>query len=317
MQKVFDVIIVGTGPAGLTGAVYTARAELSVLALRDPEGSNLEKVAFIGNYFGFPEGVKGPDLLRLGEKHATKYGALIKSEEVLSCKELSVLPAKEQKKFSGANIVVKTQRADYGAKALLIAAGMQIRSGGIENEFKYFGRGVAVCVACDGPFFKKKKVMIVGAGNLAANEAIELSQFTKDIVVNTHGEELKMDAEWEKRLREKKIPIVNKRVAGVHGNSWVEELTYMDGTSERFEGLFLALGTASATDFARSLGLEMDGNAIKVNSHGQTNLKNVWAAGDVTGAPRQIGKSVGDGVRAAINMIESLRGGHYVDHRET
>lgn len=316
MPKILDSIIVGAGPAGLTAALYLARAGLSVAVFKDKEGSNLLKVPRIANLYGFPGGVSGAELISLGERHAKKYGAQILSEEVVSCRDCSLMGAAERKKYKGANFLVKTQKALYPTRTVVIASGMQIRSGGIENEFKYFGKGVAVCVACDGPFFKKKKVMVIGAGNLAANEALELAPFTKDIVINTHGVNSKIDPRLLQLLKVEKIPIINSKVAAVLGNEWLEWVEYMDGSREKFEGVFLAMGTASAIDFARSLGLEMEANAIKVNHLGRTNVENVWAAGDVTGAPRQIGKSIGDGVRVGIDMIERIRGGAYVDHRE-
>ncbi len=314
--KVLDSVVVGTGPAGLTASLYLARGDLSVVAFKDKEGSNLLKVPRIANLYGFPGGISGPELIQLGERHAKKYGAQLLSEEVLSCKDCSLMGPAEQKKYKGAKFLVKTQKALYPTRTVVIASGMQIRSGGIENEFKYFGKGVAVCVACDGPFFKKKKVMVVGAGNLAANEALELTPFTKDIVINTHGANIKMDAGLRTQLKKQKISIINKKIAAVLGSKWLEWVEYMDGSREKVEGVFLAMGTASAIDFARSLGLEMAGNSIQTNQQGRTNVPNVWAAGDVTGPPRQVGKSIGDGVRAAINIIETIRGGAYVDHRE-
>jgi thioredoxin reductase (NADPH) len=318
MATSFDVIVVGTGPAGLTVALYAARANLKVLALCDPEGSNLERVPRIANLFGFPDGVSGKKLLRLAERHATRFGATLKKEEVLRCRDCSMEKAGSlsRKKFPKAKFTVQTTRAMYGARALVIAAGMQIHSGGIKNEFAFFGKGIGVCVACDGPFYKKKKVMVVGNGNLAASEALELNTFTKEIVVNTHGLKSKIDPSWQRRLAQARIPIINQRVAAVHGSKWLDRVELTSGAQESYQGVFLALGTASAVDFARSLGLVMQGNAIATDPHGRTNIKGIWAAGDVTGAPRQIGKSVGDGVRTGIDLIESLRGGSYVDHRE-
>src|SRR3989304_945774 len=156
-SHVLDCIVVGTGPAGLTAALYLARASLSVAAFADQEGSNLLKVPHLANLFGFPAGISGPELLKLGERHAKKYGALVIHEEVVSCRDCRLLPAGERRKFPGARFLVKTQKALYPTRTVIIASGMQIRSGGVENEFKFFGKGVAVCVACDGPFFKKKK----------------------------------------------------------------------------------------------------------------------------------------------------------------
>ena len=320
MAKTYDVIVIGTGPAGLTAATYCARAGLKVLALREKEGSNLERVEFIGNYFGFPDGVTGKKLLRLGERHARKYGAEIKKEEVIKCQDCELMPAQKKhalkKKFPKAKYLVHTQVGDYGCGVIVLAAGIQIKSAGIENEFKFLGKGVAVCVACDGPFYKKKKVVVVGSGNLAANEALELLAYTKDVTINTNGRRVAIDQKWLRKLKVAKIPVVNMRIAKLDGGSWVKDIEYMDGSEEQIEGLFLATGTASAIDFAKSLGLAMTGQSLEVDERGRTSVLGIWAAGDVTGPPRQIGKSVGQGVRAAIDLIEHARGGTYVDHQE-
>ncbi len=318
MAKPWDVIIIGAGPAGLTAATYAVRAGLSALVFKDKEGSNLEKVPIIGNWFAAPGGTTGPKLLRAGEKQALKYGAKLKQEEVIKCQDCSLMTKAEKKraKVGEAKFIVQTQRQTYGTNAIVIAVGMQIKSAGITNEFTFFGKGVAVCVACDGPFFKGKKVMIVGAGNLAANEALELLAHTTDVIVNTNGAESVMDAGMAAKLKKTGVAVMNKKVARVSGKQWVEQVEFMDGTSEKFGGVFLATGTASAIDFAKSMGLLMRGNALEVDKHGRTSVEGVWAAGDVTGSPRQIGKAVGEGVSAAIDIIEKVQGGSYVDHRE-
>jgi thioredoxin reductase (NADPH) len=325
MAKTWDVIVIGAGPAGLTAATYLTRGGLSTLVLKDREGSNLEKVPIIGNWFAMPNGTTGPKLLKLGEQQAKKYGATIKQEEVLRCKDCSLDGAalrsragkgKDKSKKPRSQFMVQTMRGNYDCNAIVVAVGMQIKSAGITSEFKYFGRGVAVCVACDGPFFKRKKVMVIGAGNLAANEALELLAHTSNITVNINGGKNLIEKSMLAKLKKNKIALVDKKVAAVRGNGWVKELEFMDGSLEPIEGLFLATGTASAVDFAKSMGLLMRGNALEVDKHGRTSVEGVWAAGDVTGPPRQIGKSVGDGVRAAIDIIEKVRGGSYVDHRE-
>lgn len=318
VPKFQDVIIVGAGPAGLTAGLYCARANLRTLVLRDREGSNLARVPHITNLFGFASGVSGPALLRLGERHAAKYGADVRTEEVLKCLECSLLPVRDpgRKRYPKAKFLVHTDSEVYGARTLIVAAGIQIRSGGIEREFEMFGKGVAVCVACDGPFYKRKKVVVVGGGNLAASEALDLLAHTKDVRVNPNGDRATMSAAWRRKLDRAGVAVINKKIARVVGTRWMTDIEYVDGTREPMAGLFLAIGTASAVDFARSLGLEMIGQSIGVERRMRTNLAGVWAAGDVTGPPRQVGKSVGDGVRAAIDCIEYLRGGIYVDHRE-
>jgi|GEM_PF-1734003 len=317
MAKAWDAIIIGAGPAGLTAATYLTRAGLSTLVFKDKEGSNLEKVPIIGNWFATPGGTTGPKLLKLGEKQALKYGAKIKKEEVLKCQDCSLMGRKGKKLKKGEpRFMVRTDRGEYDTDHIVIAVGMQIKSAGITNEFKFIGKGVAVCVACDGPFFKNKKVVIVGAGNLAANEALELFAHTKHVTINCNGEASTMETGMRAKLKKAGIPIVNKKIAAAHGDQWVTGVEYMDGSKEELQGIFLATGTASAVDFAKSMGLLMRGNSLEVDRRCRTSVSGVWAAGDVTGSPRQIGKAVGEGVSAAIDIIEQVRGGSYVDHRE-
>ncbi len=318
----FDLIVVGAGPAGLTAAIYAARAGLKVIVFEDRSGSNLKRVPRIANLLGFPAGIKGSELIRLGKRHAKKYGATILREEVLALEDLRYVKSGKSlsanrngsREKTRARFLVKSEFSNYRTENILLASGMRIKSAGIENEFKFIGRGVAACVACDGPFYKNKKVMMVGAGNLAASEALQLLAHTSAIEINLNGQRNKMSERWRRKLQAKKIKIINHPVAAVRGGKWIDQVEFMDGRREGLEGLFLSLGTASAIDFAKSLGLTMDNQAIKTDRAGRTNLSGVWAAGDVAGPPRQIGKSMGDAVRAVIDVVEKKRGGSYVDH---
>lgn len=318
-QKHFDVIIVGAGPAGLSAAIYTARAKLKTLVFEDRLGSNLKYAIKLTNYFGFPGGIAGKQLLNLGKKQAKKYGAQLRKEEVLSLRKVESLGKKhlqlkkqaEQKKF-----LVQTQKDYYFADHLIIATGIQIKTAGIRNENKLLGKGISTCVICDAAFFRNKKVMVVGNGDLAASEALELLNFTEKITVNLNGLKSKMSLSWKNKLVKNKINLVNRKVSQVLGTDKLEKIEYQDKEIEDYAGLFLATGTASSSDFAKSLGLESIGDAIKVDQKARTNLSGVWAAGDISGPPKQVSIAVGEGSQAAIDLIESLRGGTYLDHYE-
>ena len=235
--------------------------------------------------------------MRLGEQQAKKYGVKILKEEVVRCRDCSLEPKSSplRKKFPKAKFIIHTQRGDYGTASVVIAVGMQIKSAGITNEFKMIGKGVAVCCSLRWPVFQEQKSHDRGAGNLAASEAIELYAHTEKIVINSNGATPKIDATLKQKLKKIGVPIINKKVAAVSGDKWLEQVEFMDGSKESMQGLFLATGTASATDFAKSLGLLMRANSLEVNQSGRTSVAGVWAAGDVTGPPRQIGSRLATG----------------------
>ncbi|MEM0372886.1 MAG: NAD(P)/FAD-dependent oxidoreductase, partial [archaeon] len=244
------------------------------------------------NYFGFPEGITGAELLERGRAQAKKFGAEIKEETVLSA-------SKKEKKF-----IVETDKSSYESRALIIASGAPAKSSGIKNEKEYSGKGVSYCVACDGFFFRNKKVAVIGAGDYAAHEAIELLNYTKNVVVFTQKEKLSMSDDFIKKLKKKNVIIREERVEEIRGKT-VEKLV-VNGKEEAFDGVFIAVGLAGSSDFARKLGLTLDGNFIRVDAKMFTDVEGVFAAGDCRGGIFQASQAVGDGATAALGVISFL-----------
>lgn len=290
-----DVIIIGTGPAGLSAAIFTARAELDTLAIGRPEKSQLAWAENIQNYFGFLR-VDGLELLRTGMKQAKQCGATIVKGEAVNCTK------------KGKTFTVKTADGDtYKAKALIIATGIPIQWAGIKNEKKLIGKGVHTCVSCDGPMYKNKKVAVIGNGNHAAEDALELTSYTKNITLISHSDKWTYDKRYQKQLSKYKITRKKAQVDAFAMNKFLKGITYADGSKEAFDGVFLACGSASSLDFASKLGVEINENLLVTDENGMTNISGVFAAGNCMGKCRQIAKNVGDGCNAGINVIKFLK----------
>lgn len=294
-----DVAIIGAGPAGLSAAVYTARAQLQTVVFGDYKKSNLYKSHIIANYLGFPEPVTGPFLAEKSVEHAKKFGAQVIPHEIvhLSMHKDGSFHLKDDKK------------KEYAARTVIIATGQSYALSGIKNERELTGKGVSYCVVCDGFFFKDKNVVVVGNGNYAGEEALQLLTYTKNITVLSHGKEFDFSKEIQKDLEDNNITLQKTpRIKEIAGNGKAEKLVLADGGEIQTHGVFMAVGVAGATAFAKKLGLEMENNYIKVNHDGRTNLPGLFAAGDCTGAAAQMATSVGNGCNAALSAIKLLRG---------
>lgn len=299
IKKSSELVIIGGGPAGLTAAIYSSRAGFDTLVLDKTDGL-LEKVEKIENYFGFTDAISGKEILERGRKQAEKFGAEIIKEEALSIK------------LKNDNYLVETAEEKYRSKGLILAPGIKHETPSVENLKKFEGQGVSYCVTCDAPFFRDKKVGLLGSKDYAAKEALELSEFTENITIFTNGKNLEVSEELEKRIEEKSIPIINSKVRKVTGDDNFRGLALED-EEVSLDGLFIAVGTSGSTDFARSLGIPVEGDTILVEEDLSAGPPRIYAAGDCTGGPRQISIAVGEGAEAALNLVEELRGEKYKD----
>lgn len=295
-MDISDVVIVGQGPAGLSAAIYTARAGLSTLVLGcEP------KVAGdydIDNYFGFPEGIKGNELIRLGCDHAARFGAELKCEKVLS-----IYQEQDQ------TLKIKTDSGEYRTRTVVLATGVSRVRPGIKNISEYEGRGVSYCVSCDGFFFRDKKVAVVGEGVFAANQALELKEYTSQVQICTQGKEPDMPESYKQLLQNADISVSDKKIVRLEGEQFLERIQLEDGSSEDVDGLFVAMGQASSLDFAYSLGITTHKVFIEADHQQKTNVPGVFAAGDCVGRFLQISVAVGEGAiaaRSAINYLKEL-----------
>jgi thioredoxin reductase (NADPH) len=287
----YDVIIIGRGPAGLSAALYTVRSNLKTLVI-GKDDSRLRKADKIDNYFGFAESVSGAHLLEEGENQVRRLGGEIADDEVISLE-------------SGDLIKVVTAKQQYMAKALLLATGQPHKKINVGNITEFEGRGISYCSTCDGFFYNNLKVGVLGNRDFAVHEAVELLAYTRDITIYTNG--LPLETKEVYNDLEKRFKVNTKAVEKVDGSEFLQRIHFKDGTSEDLEGLFIAYESASGIDFARKLGIIAEGSDVKVDSRQQTNIEGIFAAGDCTGGFKQVSTSVGQGAVAGKVIAEYVR----------
>lgn len=302
----FDVIIIGMGMAGLTAAIFLGRANVRTLVLGDIRKSQLASAADVGNYPGLNHKT-GMEILEASAGQAKEYGASVSTAEVVSARR-----AKD-----GEGFVVKTADGKlYSSRYLVIATGIVLKPAGIPGEKELLGKGVHSCVACDGWAYRGKKVFVIGNTSYAAEEALQLTAYTRDVTILSDGREFEISGELVKELEKAGIRTSKDKVRQLKGKARLESVVLADGTELKPDGVFLAIGTATALSFSQSLaiGTDRDGFIRIDKDTGRTDIDGVYAAGGCTGGNQQIAKSIGEGCNAAIDIIKRLKGlSHYAD----
>jgi thioredoxin reductase (NADPH) len=288
-QDHFDVIIFGSGPAGLQAAIHAARRKVSVLVLGRLPKSSLYR-AHIENFCCI-EGEAGADLLRQARAKAEESGAEFLEEDVTEL-------AKENDHF-----VVKVESSRIlRAKALIFAMGISRNKLGLKGEKTFLGRGVSYCVDCDAGFYKGESVAVIGNGSAAVTGALTLLFYAKE--VHLVCETLEVADYLAEKLQESGIRIhEGRKVREIVGNESAEGLLLDDGTSIEASGIFIELGAKGAIDLAAYLGVAPDSETMKYIAAGkkqETNVPGVYAAGDICGPPWQVAKAVGEGCVAGL-----------------
>ncbi|MDP4092238.1 MAG: NAD(P)/FAD-dependent oxidoreductase [Bacillota bacterium] len=287
----YDVVIIGKGPAGLSAALYTVRANLNTLIIGKND-SALLKTEKIENYFGFAEPVRGEDLLKAGEQQAVRLGARIVETEVISVVKNDFFE-------------IMTNDEVFLGKALILATGQPQKKINIQGIDEFEGKGVSYCSTCDGFFYNNLKVGVLGFKDYAVHEAMELTAFTKDITIYTNGSKLDISNKYKDESAGFKVN--EKPIERLSGTEFLQNIHFKDSTSESIDGIFVAYGSASSIDFARKLGILTDNNSILVDKSQQTNLDGLFAAGDCTGGFKQVSTAVGQGALAGRKAIEYIR----------
>ena len=298
-QKHYDVLIIGSGPAGYTAGVYTSRAKLSTLIISGTlPGGQLMTTSEVENYPGFPNGIFGPELMMNMRQQAERFGAAVVDDEVLSVD------------FKKRPLSIKTHSETYTAEAAIICTGASPRKLGISAEQKFSGRGVSYCATCDGPFFKGEDIVVVGGGDTALEEATFLTKFGKSVKV-VHRREIMRASKilQEKALENPKIEFLwNNVVSDIKGDKKVATVlvkNIINGKEKTLNagGLFVAIGHEPNTAIFKGQ-LELDDKGyILLKGHTKTSVEGVFAAGDVHDHRyRQAVTAAGFGCMAAIDV---------------
>lgn len=295
-MKSVELLIIGQGPAGLSAAIYASRAgiETVIVGLKP----KIDDDYAIDNYFGFAETVSAHTLMTNGRTQAERFGSTIRTERVLG------IHLAEDMSFN-----VKTETEEYNAKAIIIATGISKVRPGIKNIDEYEGKGVSYCVSCDGFFYRDRQVIALGEGVYAASQALELLSYTSKVALCTQGKKTTITPEFMDKLKANNIPVIDKKIATLSGTPALEQVTFEDGDTFDTDGVFVAMGEASSSDFAYTLGLERNGHYITADQHQKTNMPGVFAAGDCVGRFLQIAVAVGEGAIAARQAIKHIKSG--------
>lgn len=287
----FDVIIIGKGPAGISAALYTVRAGLRTLVIGQ-DNSALRKADRIENYYGFSEPISGQYLLEQGENQAQRLGVKFEHSEVVAIEKNEYFD-------------IYTSNENYSCKAVLLATGQQLAKVKIGRLSEFEGNGVSYCTTCDGFFYKGLKVGLLGYKDYAIHEAMELEPLTNNITIYTNGKELELTEKYKKLAS--RFLFNNKVIKSIDGKDAIESIVFEDETKESIDGLFVAFESASSIDFARKLGVITNKNSVVVDEKQKTNLSGLFAAGDCTGGLKQVSTAVGQGAIAGKQMIEYVR----------
>ena len=279
----YDVIIIGAGPAGVSASLYTKRANKKTLIIHNDNGG-LKKAHKIENYYGFKDGIEGEELYKIGIKQAENIGVEIKKEEIIKIETLAE------------NFKVFTDLNTYEGKSIIIAIGTKRNKANIKGIKELEGRGISYCAICDGFFYRNKNVSVIGSGNYALSETNDLLPIANKITILTNGEKAP-------EFRADNVEIETRAIKEIRGNDKVEEVELEDGTKIKTDGVFVAQGVAGSTDFAKKLGALTNKDKIVVNEKMETNIDGLFACGDCTGGLLQVSKAVYEGTIAGLEAI--------------
>jgi len=308
MEK-WDLIIIGAGAAGLAAGIYGSRSGLKTLILEEKlAGGATADAPIVENYPGFMQ-ISGAELAEKMLFHCKKTGVVIRDLEAVTALVLNG----ELKK-------VKTSRTEYEATAVIIATGAHYREIGVKGEKEFRGRGVSYCGVCDGPFFKGKKVMVVGGGNTACATTLYLSNLADEVFVVHRRDAFRAEEALVRDLASKgNVKIFwNMEIQEIKGDKAVKNVVLRRVQTDEIrevavDGVFVQIGEYANSELAKEAGVESDEEArIKIDIRQRTNVAGVYAAGDVTNHPvKQIGVAVGQGITAALEAYAYIKRPYY------
>ena len=298
----YDIIIIGGGPAGLSAGIYSSRLGAKTLILEKlTPGGQITLSSEIENYPGICEIKSGLEMMSCWPEQAKRFGCEIKSEEVIDIKK--------EKEF-----LIKTHNNQYTSKALIIATGSTPKKAGFEGEEEFIGKGVSYCAVCDGFFYKDKIVAVIGGGDTALEEALYLSKIAKKVYLIHRRSKFRAAPLTQKKVFEtENIEIIfDSTVKKVLGNQFVEGIILNSNNTEKelkVDGIFVFVGMKVNNELVKDLVELNKWGEVKVNLKMQTSLPGLYAAGDIReDSVKQVVAAAGDGATAAINAIKYIEG---------
>ncbi len=298
-MAIYDLIIIGAGPAGITAAVYAARKRMNFLVVTGDIGGQAAWSGDIENYTGY-QFITGPELAQKFEEHMRKNNIPVKeNEEAIGVEKL------------GEDILVKTNKSEYRSKTVIIASGKRSKELGVPGEGKFKNRGLTYCATCDGPLFVNKDVAVIGGGNSALDAAMQLIKIASKVYIINNSESLGGDLVVRQKIEAAGNLVIfnNSKVTAVLGDKMVNAIEILrDGKEERIlaQGVFVEIGLIPNTGFV--IDIEKNGRGeIKINDRNETNIPGIFAAGDVTDVPeKQIIIAAGEGSKASLSAFHYL-----------
>jgi thioredoxin reductase (NADPH) len=298
----YELAIIGSGPAGFSAAIYAVRAGIKTIVIDKGIGGGLANVSpKIENYPGF-DSISGMDLMEKMKNHASKYADLHFSEEVKKIEKV------------GSEFNIHTDKQKYSVKAIILSTGTDYRKLNAPGEKELTGKGVSYCATCDGFFFKDKKVAVIGGGNSALIESIFLKQIgVSEVYVIHRRDQLRAEKAYEDEAIKKGVKILfNTHIESINGEQKIEFLELHDVKTDKttkfpVDGAFISIGEVPQNEIAKSLGVKIDEKGfITTDKQMRTNIKGVYAAGDITGGLRQVVTACAEGAVAALTSTEVL-----------
>jgi thioredoxin reductase (NADPH) len=309
LMENWDIIIIGAGSAGLSAGIYAVRSGLKTLILEEKlPGGTIADAPIVVNYPGFAE-ISGGELAEKMTTHARVLGVIIHELEPVTEMNLA-----DEKK------IVTTLKAAYEAKAVIVSTGSHYKEIGVKGEKEFRGRGVSYCGVCDGPFFKGKKVLVVGGGNSACITTLYLANLAAQVTVTHRREAFRAEESLVSDIASKgNVNVLwNTEVQEIKGDKQVRAVTLVDNTTGKtselpIDAIFVQVGEAPNSQIAKASGVETDEHGyIKIDFLQKTNLPGVFAAGDVTNHPvKQVGTAAGQGITAALEAYGYIRRPYY------
>ena len=296
-ENIYEVVVVGGGPAGLTAGLYAARAGLSCILIdKGIFGGQITYAEHVENFTGFPDGISGMELGEKMHQQAKKHGLNTISAEVTGLE------------IRGSNKIIKTTEGDYAGKTVILAGGAVRKKLGVEGETRLMGRGVSYCAVCDGSFFQGRKLAVIGGGDTAITEALHLTHFASQVTIIHRRDQLRATYVLQQKIKsEPKIDfLLDTIVTGIEGAESVERIKLLNiktgqNSVKEVSGVFIAVGTSPDTEYIKGIVPVDESGYIITNEKMETAIPGVLAAGDIRhNSARQAITAAGDGATAAI-----------------